>query len=518
MSGREITNFYKQSKSRQKNNVGNYYIHLHAENIGRLFGGDINDAARLFNVHRTYAYKTMRQEVLKSWRKTITPVNNKITSVLNTVFSQDLDGYVTEIDKTIRGKIEDNISNAAEKVIDIQKKASNQNFALILNKGKSREAIEELNKTVEIIAEAVKLLKSPMSNSLAIALLNAQNNSPKTITGYSRNLLKALNNFKKVNQIAEESDIDLALKTLTTLCKNINEQKTRKGENLTAKSLKNTVDYVFTSGLTESIVANSLVNANNEFEKMLISTCGQTNGTLEFDEKFQDNSKIATGKTDVNLKNVKITLENFLRGAELITEVGLSVKSYRVTNFLKNGKALPKTISSGRGGNLQTAFKAIFGDNEMGNYYAYNTIAFRTNNQVDEASLALNDLIIARRFNRLFMQRNKRDFSQILVVNGQVFSFWEIIKSIAEAGSARFSSSKNINQIVSLSIPDTKTIKNINQRIENANIIGGIREDGSEWAAIPWARSKRVLQVINKATVSAKIHLDNYYRLLNKNL
>lgn len=510
MAERGTESFYKQTRSRQKHNSGIYYIHKHAENIGALYNKEISDAANLFRVHRTYAFNTMKQEVLKSWRKTITPVNNQMVDVLNTIFSTGAEGYITELDKEIQKSVENKMIEA-EKLIDLQKQSATKNFNTILNNKNTKEAIEELDQLITVLAEGVKLLKSPLSGPLAIALLEAQKNKKaKTITGYSRNLLNALNSFKKNNQIADGSDIEMAVKALIKICKNINTRKTKegKGDNLTAKSLKRTVDYVFTTGLAESVVANGLNHATNKLEETIATVCGQTPGTLQYEGA--EKRTVATGKTDVSLLNVKLTLEHFLRGADLITDIGLSVKSYRATNFLHDGKALPTTISSGSGGTLQAAFKAIFGSNEMANYFAYNTIAFRTNAAIDNASFALNDLIIARRFNRLFMQRNKKDFSQILVVNGQIFSFWEIILSLTEPGSAILSSSKNTNQIVSLSIPDTMEIKNLNGRIAQEQVRGDL-------ARYAWTRSKEVNSVINRAKVTAKIHLDNYYRVLAKN-
>ena len=510
MAERGTDSFYKQTRSRQKHNFGIYYIHKHAENIGALYNKDINDAANLFRIHRTYAFNTMKQEALQSWRKTISPINNQMVEVLNTIFSTGAKGYITEIDKEIQKSIENKLIEA-EKIIDLQKQAAAKDFGVILNNKNTKKAIEELNQLIEVLAEGVKLLKSPLSGPLAIALLDAQKNKEaKTITGYSRNLLNALNSFKKNNQIVEDSDIEMAVKALVKICKNINTRKTKegKGDNLTAKSLKRTTDYVFTTGLAENVVANGLNYATNKLEETIATVCGKTPGALQYEGA--EKRTVATGKTDVSLSNVKLTLQHFLRGADLITDVGLSVKSYRTTNFQHNGKALPTTISSGSGSTLQAAFKAIFGNNEMANYFAYNTIAFRTNASVDKASFALNDLIIARRFNRLFMQRNKKDFSQILIVNGQVFSFWEIILSLAEPGSALLSSSKNTNQIVSLSIPDTMEVKNLNSRIAQEQV----RENLVRYA---WTRSKEVNSVINKAKVTAKIHLDNYYRALTKN-
>lgn len=515
--------FYSSINRRHTKENSYYYVHLHAENIGKFYDKDESEGVRLFKDHRDMAYRAMKGEVLKSWRKSITPVNSKMISVLDEIFdassqSSQNDVAISQIDKQIQKFVENMLSNnTSERFLAAEKTAKAVDVSSILHNGNTMHAIQELDRLMQIIAEGVRLLKSPLSEPLAVALLQSQQGKikVKSVKGYSRNVINALNDFKKNNHIVSGSDIEAALNALEILSANINTKTTQDGTPLTVDGLKSTIEYVFTNGMSEYVIANSINNTVLKYQNVLAKVVGSKPGVLAYTPD-KEVGKPSTGKTDVAVKNVKLhCTSGILANQELQVEVGLSVKNYITKGFQYKGKNLPKTISSGSGGTLKRAFQDTFGNNAMAQYYAYNTMAHRVQLNNNSLSQAFNDILTARMFRRLFMQRNTNEFSQILVVNGQVVSFWEILMSLANAGSGSLSSSRASQQIVSISIPDTSKIKNVNGRIENANIEKGTNKDGTAWVAVPWARSKRVNEVINKAKIFANIHLDKYYNMIN---
>lgn len=508
--------FYSASKSRQKKYDGFYYIHYHVNNIGALYGQNLDDATRLFSNHRDEAYKKMKTEVVKSWRTKINKIDSSMLTLLNNVFQQQDDTELSLLNQEMQQFVEDKLSKSAVETtnhnfLELQQQARSVNVSTILNNWKTKKAVQELDKTIQSIADAVKLLNSPLSSGLAVALLEAQQtNKSNSVKSYSQHLQKALNNFKKNNAIVLSEDIDSAIKALKNLCKNIETGKNKKGEPLTKEGLRKTIDYVFSNGMSEYIIANALNNTKDKVDKSIATVIGSEPGALVYD-KTKDIKGDRTGKTDVRLSNVALTCKTgILANQEMQMEIDLSLKEYITSGFQHNNKILPNKISSGGGGSLKQAFRAAFGTNTIANYYAYNTMAHRVVLNNNATSQAFNDILTARLLRRIFMQRNQKELSMFLVVNGEVISFWEILQHISEIGSGSFSSSvKGSNQIVTLRLPDTKDISGLNQRLAETNITGG-----NEWVAIPWARSKRVVQTINRAKVEADLHLDKYYQMI----
>ena len=117
----------------------------------------------------------------------------------------------------------------------------------------------------------------------------------------------------------------------------------------------------------------------------------------------------------------------------------------------------------------------------------------------------LQDLILTRQLVKLFSSRGgKDDFSQWMLVNGQVISIWQLIMSTENfvgLSHSQIHQTNNQTQLVSLSLPNTVNIE------KQTTIID------------PYVRVPLVNKLLNEMTIKAYVHLDNIKRMqaLSKN-
>ena len=145
------------------------------------------------------------------------------------------------------------------------------------------------------------------------------------------------------------------------------------------------------------------------------------------------------GKADMKFKNLQIEIKK-QKGVKqdytLKISVGISNKLYLNNaniNEDENGqkiikKQLTKSVKVSKGIPLGDAIKSTFHQERL-IYLAYNTFAWQT--ESSEAKLAiepLQDIIFTRNLIHVMAARSGEDFASYILMNGQLFSVWEIIQ------------------------------------------------------------------------------------------
>ena len=181
--------------------------------------------------------------------------------------------------------------------------------------------------------------------------------------------------------------------------------------------------------------------------------------------------------------------------------VGLSNKQYRTNHFrnlYRKYSFRSFEYSSGSGGTFKEAIDAIFNSNIYNKYLAYNIMAPRSKRTKE--TQALQDLILTRQIVKLFSSRGgQEDFSQWMLVNGEIISIWQIILSTEKFVGLSYSHMTQTNdQAVSLSLPGAKSIEEDLVKIEAKE-------------RVPIINKK-----LNEMTIKAYVHIDKMAKTLVK--
>ena len=142
--------------------------------------------------------------------------------------------------------------------------------------------------------------------------------------------------------------------------------------------------------------------------------------------------------------------------------------------------------------NVAAGIDLLFGGDVYKKYLSYNILS-RNQSDFPQALLSLQDALLTRNIVYLAAGRGKRDFSQLLLINGEVMSMWDIIKYVLNHNVGKSASEvvgtkkrrKTIDktseeQGVYLSIPARKSVielaknKNWSTRIQGVNSKIGI--------------------------------------------
>lgn len=483
-----------------------YYIHKHLQNIGRASEGQPLDDAELyarFQAHKEQALVASRTQYKNLLKNSMTPESAQL---LSAAFEEDGTSIISEINKQIGSQLKESLNiQKLQELMMIQKKAVSDSIGANLLNSNSKNAVVAFDNLLEGLAKAMQLLHSPQADDIANALLAQK--------GYQRNvgigkmgmrLQKALSTYVKAanGNTIEAQRVDQAVQSINALATAFITGKTTQGKDITADSIKNMIDKVFSTGFAEGIASMMEDSAQLTLNQALIRLTGSETTKIQVTDPSGkpialEGTKSA-GKADIMAKNIKISLEakNGIEGGEIDIDIGISNKFYRTQGFAINGQnATGLTISSGSGGTVKEAINSLFGS-PLEKYLAYNTMA--KGDRLPQATIALNDLFLTRQINRLFAARGGNiDFAQFILANGEIISIWELIlyteRFVGLSGSmiqAQKKAGNDVDQAIVLSIPDRPEI-----------IKAGSLED-------TYQRVRETNQVISKATIQAHLHVD----------
>ena len=184
---------------------------------------------------------------------------------------------------------------------------------------------------------------------------------------------------------------------------------------------------------------------------------------------------------------------------EIKMNIGISSKFYTGTSFLGNlsDDKLKGKFSSGSGGTVKEALLNIF-PNSGERYVVYNFLVH------SQYTREINNLLATRQLLRLFSSSGiDKDFSQYMLINGKVVSMWQIVR-YAMSTDLLLSNSlleKGASQGVVISIQGRENFGKKGSFVKN--------KDGITPIMAAWQRSKERNNIINKAKVTATLHLAN---------
>ena len=333
-------------------------------------------------------------------------------------------------------------------------------------------------------------MQSKYGDSLAIALIQLRNTKGLTLKQKNSKLLAELNKFAILanGETFEEQQVYAVVKTLENFAKDVSSTKRGSADDITKS-----VESIFNTGFAEgfgAMLRTDAVTAINRYTSQAITGAKDTHITFtdEFGRIVTDSyGDTKDYKTDTRLENVtmEVTASDHISEGQITFNLGLSNKQYRKAAFPAYEKVTKKTtIHGGRSGRIEEALDSLFGvGTSRQKYLSYNYLTwYNQKDQLETEIKELSDLIATRQLIRIFASRGGiKDFSQFMLVNGQIIPVWSILQQMKEAP---------IDEIVSLEIE------------------GLPKKPESYFVLEQYIRMQQLNTKISTAVISAMLHLD----------
>ncbi len=490
--------YYKQAQDVFHNTV---YIHLHAENIGKLYGTHNQTAAALLKSRNSIDSKQLYKQMFFNQ---LSPRAKESLIGLD----WDRDDVFDAMEKGLQESVLNSVNTAALKQLhDI---AGNMKDPLkSLQKSGSTNKIAKMDKLLEGLSQMVTLIEQN-SNSPELALglladeLKVGAKGTTTKKQASKKIMTALNKWKKASNGSSLKGIDIQrvnamVNQLENLANNLKESRNQEGQLLNKEGWNSVFSNLFSLGFSEGLAfrvqQHAKAAAQEEMQKITLTGANTHKPIYTPAEGSFYTKKAITGKTDIKKNNIYFSAaESGLIGdfSQLDITVGLSMKFLTSVDFQPLKKNASLNISSGSGGSLGDAINEIYGPHK---YYPYNVLA-HADERPEELKI-LHDAILSREILRLFATTGgSSDFSQYIYANGEIISIWEIVKYVMD------------NDVGLSASQDTKNTQAVNLSIEGRPKIAEANKASYSGSQIVQAfkRSKAVNRAINSAKIKATLH------------
>lgn len=472
-----------------------YYIHLNKVNAGNKAGNAaINFAAQKQQI----AMQTMSQ--YKNFLNA--SINGESIETLAAALDMDENQFFNVLNQKLKEKMQAEINVNA--LAQLYQTVKDGNITQHLRNAIESRNIKQLAAALKVVANALLILEDGES-SLGAVLLNALYTDKNGTLAFSSfknlgNRLQSLLNQYQINNnysIIKQQSLQKSIAQLNNLAFALqtNTFKTSKNQ-LSVEGLTT----LLSNGIISTSIAQGLgfaasTKAGGTVHQFIVHAVGTNKVTVHSD--IDKDIKI-TGKTDLQTQGVKVNLSTTDTGksVDINLNIGISSKFYTGQNFknLTKNEITSMSVGSGAGGSVKQALDSIFTDSSS-RYLAYNYIVHDINTK------QLNDLIVKRQIIRLFATAGStQDFAQLMLINGQIISIWDLIQyalnnDVGLSSSMDDSKSKGIV----LSIPDRPLIHGQNTQIS------------SEYSPLisAWIRSHKVNAAISSARIYAELHLHN---------
>lgn len=468
--------------------TSDYYIHKHQQNIGAASGeGD----SKIIN------YKDQKEaawNAAKSYYKTLFVANISDAAVGLTEEAFKTDDVLTELNKQMQTAVQNALRpDKIYEGLNQQKVAAygGDNWVGEHIRGRdTQNALAAFDRVLGAVAKTCDLVQSKYGDSLAIALIQLRNTKGLTLRQKGSRLLAELDKFAilKNGKTFEEQQVYTVVQKLESFAKGV--LNPRKG---TADKITKIVESIFNTSFAEgfgAMLRTDAVTAINRYTSRAIT--GAKNTHITFTDEF---GRIVTDnygdekdyKTDTRLENVtmEVAASDHINKGQITFNLGLSNKQYRKAAFPAYEEVTKKTeIHGGKSGRIKEALDSLFGvGTSRQKYLGYNYLTWY--NQRDQLGVEieeLSDLIATRQLIRIFASRGGiKDFSQFMLVNGQIIPIWNILQQMKEA---------SIDGIVSLEIE-------------------GLPSDPESYSILEqYTRMQQLNTEISTAVISATLHLD----------
>jgi hypothetical protein len=428
-----------------------YYMHRENKNFESARALDV------FQRQKTNGYKEAKRRFKKNYLNSLN-IDNQSLAMLIAAFG-NVDDFISAIDGSLKDTLNEKISsnnsqiandlNGLLKAEEIAKQGID-NF--LKKKEKGQKGYQELNAVLQGVSEATKIIETYPGELQAITKLLSKNIASKAGVDSLIDKLQAIIAKKTVIQGSNGNTImkitQDRLKSMLTSLQNIlsisKEEITKQGNvtlDGTTKSFRKMVDgyfnnifsttgeYVFAKGMT--LGGKEIADILSEIQSgslnaQISDSLKGANVVMEIDDaifKKYGQSGQQHYKTDDLFKGTNFSIKTSEGEQEISIDLGVSVKTY--SGMLSNKETKSVAFISEL---VLPRIQQMFEKSER--YYAYNTLGLV--NQNNENYRALKQAILARNMD-LFLSGlgfGTDDFSQYLLINGELYSIWEIVQDI----------------------------------------------------------------------------------------
>lgn len=440
------------------------YVHLHSRNLGKGYPrkgrqkeqqitGD--NVKNIFINYRTQVQdallKQLKRQVISSLKKKDgTQLSDKELELINEAFDKTSPSeYLKQLDEQLKPLFEKQVNK--ELIASVHEQYNNLNSDVVFSKlvDSAETSCEELDKLLTIISDTARLFKGKGRN-LATCLLTAK--KQKTKNGENpnfdekiANVYSALNDF-----IQKENGTALNIKGAREVAKQIQRSLNKiqelriNKEGKTLKELTRSLGVSLNNNLFATYFgewagakvkklgkneANRIVSTIITGDKKVTATYYDADGNIS-------NPKESSGwsqqqKTDFILNTDNIIFKIGENEFETYFSIGVSNKFYRTKNLDAAGSSKMQDYEFGGGGSLNEAVTALTIGHVKEMYIAYNLIQHPTK-KLAPGFQEFKRTLIMRQLLTFFSSRNKEDFAQLFLLNGQVVSIYEILMNVFE--------------------------------------------------------------------------------------
>lgn len=514
--------FYEELKK----DVHRQYIHLQRKHIGALYGygswgnlssilSESRNRGRLLNNYRNYFVSSLSKDAKEMFRDLTNMEKDKVIKNANVAMQEVLEQKLSaDLFKQLY-EIKQNMVSATS----IANKLKNNTNALL-----------ECDNLLVPISQAIKMIETADGGDAILADLltkNLKSGQKMRALNMGIKIEKAVDTFLNSNNYkgltgAKLQAMDESVRALNNLAQNLKtrQKKGAKSNEYLGKDSWTTIfSNLFSLSFVESLGAVALEHAFAASSGAVVDMVGgkSSKGTkiTYREEGAIRKNQIVTNKTDLKGKHLSFNfLENTILGEKSNFEIdlGISMKFYDSIGFDKlSSKGLTGTFSSGSGGSLGAALVDVYGFNPKKLYLAKNILAHDANTEksLESGLKTIQNALLTKEILRLFATMgNKKDFSHFILVNGKFISTWDLLNYTLDnfVGSSASQGAFKEGQGVALTIKGRKSIYEANSRQ------GGKKADLEEAKR----RSQLVNDAIDRATIEARIHINNLARAIKK--
>ena len=444
---------------------GDYYIHRHQKNIGRMIseyennetGMPVDKMVNIFTGLKNHANTAIKNQYKTLYSYNVVGKDSEV--LLNEVFkNNNFDQLDSEIKQMLAQRID------SEKIANLVRIQNSINWNLNEIDKALRDTTKDLSSIDSLLTalvDAVTLINKS-GYILAGTINKARESGQISISQFGKNFSQALKQFELENKIPQTIEGKQIQDTLNELNKiSARFQYGTKGGTIkeqsdpdkwiTGQFLKDYIDrHFFSTVLAEGLalgIAESATNSVGMTIKNSIDSIKSTGGSLVSFEYTntsgfynKDKTEVAKqGKADVKLKNVQVDLGYIFDNMQgtMTLNIGLSNKSYKTLNF--GGGTGNSSEITGGSMPLTRVFNLLTTQSKY-HYIGYNILAWTASTaptskeltkdakDLGDALDALQDALFTRSVVYMFGARGKADFANYLLVNGQLISLWEVLQ------------------------------------------------------------------------------------------
>lgn len=463
------------------------YIHRSKIGVYKNFG---NDIAKQYEEQKERNYLKMMSRYKQNYIETIQQAPNEI---LNAALDQDT--LIKQINdnslKYFQDTFSKSLENLSEDIIDLGKNARNYGAQYVkgyLNNSNSKKARESFSKMFENISKASKIIYG--EESILAHILEKADTYGKIKQKLQQKKFQL--NGKVVN--IDNTEEKKVVQYLNSLIKATESGALlKKDGNLNTQSFNGYFNNIFSTHFGENLLGSLIINNPNIYKNIVdeVNAIGAQNVDIQLKPELLNLAQQGTQvyKVDSQLKNFKVSVEVNGNSAEIILDIGTSIKNYQ--------SGIGKISITGEK-SFAYRLKQLIKTNEELNL-SYNIIANSDIMPMEYAALKSN---MVAYFADIFISGlgTSGDFSQYIIINGKFYSIYDILLKLKDYN---FGGTQD-NSIISISpvgIGKTTTYQEV-RRSEKRNL----------WKA--YKNSKNTFNMIENLELHASFYPNKYSALI----